>query len=381
MKTLYLHIGTPKTGTTSLQGMMANNRPLLKKYGLSYPDLGFRYPEILANRNAHFLIAPVMNADGSCDRSRLSADYEAGLDMLVPLSETCDAVLLSDEGIYCSSQFRPDFWSRLKKDLETRGFSLKIILYLRRQDLFLESLYAQRVRQHHCAAPFDQFVRTTLQEEPPYELNYYSYLEHIAAVTGRENLIVRVFEKERFDGINNSLYSDFLQIFGLTPEEFVIEKERKNTSLGGEYLEIKRILNKLPSDRPEQHLIAQNMVQLTGITHPGYDPKQKYSYFAQEARAEFLSRYEESNRQVARVYLRDGDGILFHGESSSFPVYATNERDLLYCTILAYGDTIEKMSNEIKSLRSRLNRLERYSFFLRLDNLRVKILKKLHLMH
>lgn len=38
---LILHIGTQKTGTSSLQTFLTKNRKILDKYGWSYPE--FRY--------------------------------------------------------------------------------------------------------------------------------------------------------------------------------------------------------------------------------------------------------------------------------------------------------------------------------------------------
>ena len=43
MPTLYLHIGTPKTGTTALQNFLPANEEVLEQHGICYPDFGFRY--------------------------------------------------------------------------------------------------------------------------------------------------------------------------------------------------------------------------------------------------------------------------------------------------------------------------------------------------
>ena len=39
MKILYLHIGMPKTGTSSIQDTLFANRENLRKYGIYYPDI------------------------------------------------------------------------------------------------------------------------------------------------------------------------------------------------------------------------------------------------------------------------------------------------------------------------------------------------------
>lgn len=43
MKTLYLHIGTPKTAATFLQNFCYANRETFEKFGYCYPILPFKY--------------------------------------------------------------------------------------------------------------------------------------------------------------------------------------------------------------------------------------------------------------------------------------------------------------------------------------------------
>ena len=56
MRTLYLHIGTPKTATTSIQMFCVDNESVLKKLGYSYPILNFKFPKVEKRRNGHFLV-------------------------------------------------------------------------------------------------------------------------------------------------------------------------------------------------------------------------------------------------------------------------------------------------------------------------------------
>ena len=56
MPTLYLHIGTPKTGTTALQNFLPANEEVLEQHGICYPDFGFRYTGLGVHRNGHFLV-------------------------------------------------------------------------------------------------------------------------------------------------------------------------------------------------------------------------------------------------------------------------------------------------------------------------------------
>ena len=71
MPTLYLHIGTPKTGTTALQNFLPANEEVLEQHGICYPDFGFRYAGLGVHRNGHFLVTG--NYKG---RSRLSRRFK-----------------------------------------------------------------------------------------------------------------------------------------------------------------------------------------------------------------------------------------------------------------------------------------------------------------
>lgn len=64
MKTLYIHIGCPKTATTSIQYFCNENKENLAKHGVYFPVFEQTYPDINPFRNAHFLIAPQYGKNG-----------------------------------------------------------------------------------------------------------------------------------------------------------------------------------------------------------------------------------------------------------------------------------------------------------------------------
>lgn len=70
MKTLYLHIGTPKTATSSIQKFLAENWDVLQKHGYFLPESTHIYPRVNARRNAHFLFGRVHNGEGIRELSR-----------------------------------------------------------------------------------------------------------------------------------------------------------------------------------------------------------------------------------------------------------------------------------------------------------------------
>lgn len=70
MKTLYLHVGTTKTATSSIQRFLEENRTVLEKYGYCFPDSLHVYPEANRRRNAHFLIGKVKDENGVEDKQK-----------------------------------------------------------------------------------------------------------------------------------------------------------------------------------------------------------------------------------------------------------------------------------------------------------------------
>ena len=55
MKTLYVHIGTPKTGTSAIQELCTVNRNVLESKGYCYPDFKNYYAGYSKRRNGMFL--------------------------------------------------------------------------------------------------------------------------------------------------------------------------------------------------------------------------------------------------------------------------------------------------------------------------------------
>lgn len=200
MATVYLHIGLPKTGTTVLQYFLYNNADILSQHGIAYPDFGLRYKNESAHlsfrKNGRFLIAP-NTSNGKRDFSRPADEYAPTLDKIAELGKTYDRILISDEGIWKISKKRENFWSDLKSDLTDRGLDLKLIVYLRRQDSFVQSMYAQRVKETKKPFTFEEYLASEASDWP---LDFKERLDYISGIVGKEAMIVRIYEKAQYRG-------------------------------------------------------------------------------------------------------------------------------------------------------------------------------------
>ena len=126
---LFLHIGTPKTGTSAIQLFLVTNREALEKKGWTYPDFGFVYPDASETRNALWLAREM---DPSDDENRKKA-----MPQLLSAAEQFPHMILSEESLwtqggYCS-EGREHFWRTFASFLKENDIDLKIIVYLRRQ--------------------------------------------------------------------------------------------------------------------------------------------------------------------------------------------------------------------------------------------------------
>lgn len=364
MSTVYLHIGTPKTGTTALQNFLPANEEILEQHGICYPDFGFRYKGQGIYRNAHFLVVNHYGENGEKLIEQEKEDYERGLDCLEECAKKFPKIILSDEGIWKQSvRETDDFWVKLKEDLDKRNLDLKIIVYLRRQDLFVQSHWAQRIKEGQ-QYDFNEYLNNPVCTT--YPLDYYAYFNMLADIFGKDALIVRVFEKGQFEGEEHTIQSDFLNIFGLKMSDgFVLEQAVYNTSLEGNYLEMKRILNNLDEFRENKHLLIRNIKKLQELKL-FEDNYEKQTYFSPGEQQKFLDKFAASNEGVARDYLHREDGILFREPIRDLPEHTMDEKKMLRDTILVYGkmvDVLDQKNREqdakIKSLQNEVHRLHK----------------------
>lgn len=363
MSTVYLHIGIPKTGTTALQNFMAQNPEALQQHGICFPDFGYRYPNIGIYRNGHFLISPYFSEEGKKFNNRPGNEYEEGLDKVAALAKEYDRIVLTDEAIWKGSKNRPDFWPRLKEDLKKRNLGLKIIVYFRRQDLWIQSFWAQKIKTG-SGLTFQEFIVS--MRENNYPMDYYEYLNMLSDIFGKEALIPRVYEKGQYRGKEHTLVSDFLDIFGVALDDsFTIEEKIYNTTLTGNPLEMRRLINTLPGSRDQKKILTRNIPkpQKAPSTANSTD---KFSWFTPSEQRAYLEQFAESNSRVAREYLGREDGRLFYEEIEELPQPATDDRAMLQDTIRLYGKVILEQQETIKQLRAEIRDLREDVLWFRL---------------
>lgn len=363
MKTLYIHIGTPKTGTTSIQSFCVANTEKLESMGYAYPPCPHAYPGVSVKRNnARFLVGTILDEKGECCEKEENKIFYEGMEKIKELFESHDRIILSDEAIWRTMDMRKkDLWKNLKQMGDEAGFQVKAIVYLRRQDKLICSLWNQKIKKVTGSLGEETFEEFLKRINADLRLDYYAKLERMAEVLGKENITVRRFEKENFLGGN--IYADFLHTVDIdSMEGFVIPQMETNPGLYGNTHEIKRALNGLPEMRESKNEnffrnILKECSEISGKRYP-------CEMLSEEEARELLARYEEGNRKITEEYLGEEGTELFDNSMKDVPKWEPDNpyfrEDLI--RFIGAGNLClkkenEKLQAEIVKLREEVKKL------------------------
>lgn len=299
---LTLHIGSGKTGTTSIQGFLAENREELIHHGWLYPRLRG------AARHTHFgmLMMPddelvayrAWKRSGETDPARFRRRIRRRL-----FTEIADAgvdrVLISDEGLFPASAARIE---RVGAFTDRHARSLRVVAYLRRQDDHLVSRYQQVVKMGGALRLTEWY---DAHGERMYD--YYKRLSRWRNGTRADALVVRPFERAHF--VDGSLYRDFFDAAGMevNPDDLPSPVTR-NESLSAEAVEVLRLINlyRIEEQGRERWQITNAPLVQTLALEDGPTLS-----LPEAELTRFMGRWEDSNRRVAEEFLPDERGPLF----------------------------------------------------------------------
>jgi hypothetical protein len=313
---LYLHIGTEKTGTSSVQNFFGNNRELLARAGVLYPETpGNRNHTGLAGAaqeiSTRGALRKTMNIKTNQDVENLRARIIQGLASEFA-SRPFHTVVMSGE--HCSSRLLTDEEVGWLKDVLAPHFDkIYIVVYLRRQDDFLLSTYSTGVKSgvtRRLDIPPDEIIRD--------RYDYWNLISRWARVFDEEQIICRKFERTALK--SGDIIDDILDVMGIEAKTEFDRPKDANESLDAETLEFLRLFNAhVPrfvegSLNPARANVVGLLSQISRgplITLPDAELHKFMGFFA------------ESNRKVADAYFggarNESDDALFGPRSDSRP--------------------------------------------------------------
>jgi hypothetical protein len=203
-KLCYVHVGTPKTGTTAIQTVASGSAPALAAGGVLYPRSGI----YIAGH--HNLVFELMGDD------RFAAGAGTWSDLRDEVRGSDAARLcLSSEAFAFLHERRADL-ERMREMIRGLGYTPVIVLYVRPQAEYLESLFAE-LAKHRQTVAFEDYVgeicRTGAFRADMYgavETFTFAY-ERIAAgfagVFGSDRVLVR-----RYPAQHGAVVDDFFRL-------------------------------------------------------------------------------------------------------------------------------------------------------------------------
>lgn len=319
MKTLYLHIGIHKTGSSSIQYFLSSNSELLEKENYYYPKEGSYYHPVPKSQSplSMMLLGKVPDYLRKIPLTKTKCIQDIQKDIKQSI---CKNVVVSSEHLRVLKN--------LDQIIELRNIflpivdNIKVLVYLRRQDLALESAWRQNIKNGAKTLSFDDYLdnQIVFAERGYDRFDYSALLNNFAHVFGADNLIVRLFETGQLH--QGCVVLDFLMQIGVKQGDYSIE--RLNVSPSIERLEVIRSLVGKIESRDARKAFIQSIKAV-----PLNFDETKYSLFSNEARVAYLNRFKDSNAKVAKSFLNRDDGVLFYEPcQNSYPVYPglSNER-------------------------------------------------------
>lgn len=353
MKTLYLHIGTPKTGTTSIQEFMVCNREALQQHGICYPDIQKKFANISPNRNGHFLVCRLWEGDQR-NKTKEKETLEKGMQIIKEAFEKYDTVVLSDEHLWwATSSHRKGLWKYLKNQAASGKFQIKIICYLRRQDDYISSHWNQFVKNNVNHSGWEEHVERFL-ENGIERMDYAEKLESLIQTFGEGNVVIRRFVPKEFYG--RSIYKDFMYALGAEwYEEYQLPEENDNNrALKGNTFELKRIINELPGiNEQEVRQIGHLLKDFSELSGSEY----KYRMFSEEERNAFMERFAEGNEKVEKEMIKDGKP-LFPEEDSTLEKWDSQNPYMYRDLVRFIGMVYLELERRECELEKRVKQLE-----------------------
>lgn len=284
----FVHIGTPRTGSTALEKFFYDHRHALLQHGVLYPDISLRG---YGHHDLAFLLAGAY-PDWAIAQTRPLADLAAELRTVA--SRHSGDILISSENFYLFPAA-----AALRALLEETGLAshrrVVIIVYLRRQDEAHESWYNQIVKAQGAVHDIDESVRRW------HDLwDYRSRLTEWSSIFGRENIVVRIYDRCHFEG--GSLLSDFLAATGIGTDDPAPTAEQINRNFNRDILEFQRLVNRLPLRPVEKRRFLRQLTELTARTE-GSGLFDESSLLDGIRRQAILQDYAAGNTEVALAFL------------------------------------------------------------------------------
>jgi hypothetical protein len=275
MRTCFLHIGTHKTGTTSIQTALAQHAETLDKSGYIYPRTG-RSESSVAHHNIAFSLF---------ERDRFQAKFGDVDELLMEMRSSSKNIIISSEEFVRVIHYNKAAFQQFVDNIAVFCHKTIIILYVRRQTDFLKSNYFERLKSGFSLT-FEDYVTQRLDSDlSEFPLDYARLISDVGQVTGTA-IVVRSYDAVRAEG----LVADFFGLLGISPDNLQ-KNPRLNVqqSFNEAFLSYyQNRMGRIATDAERQIIMALMEALSTDNLR-----------MAEPTRAVVTQRFEQSNKDIA----------------------------------------------------------------------------------
>jgi hypothetical protein len=340
-KKCILHIGTEKTGTTTLQAFLGINREALLEQGYFVPRSLSPHPP-LANHERLTTFAlreekvndDLRVAAGVKDAAQVvqhRAEVVAELKAEIASFDASDTTLLLTNE-HCQSRLvEVDEVGTLRSMLSEFANNFQIVVYLRPQHELATSLYDQALKAGYFDIDIIPFTdpKTMLW----ISRNFFQYddlTKRWSEVFGRQSMTVRLFQREHLRDKN--IVSDFAQLVGISLSNLSQVRDQ-NQSVGRSFQQALNAINRFGAAHPGAISPETRTKLIDLFTKAAPEPSMKPT---RRAAADFLKQFESGNEFVRQTFFPERL-TLFDIDYSFFPEVAPQrplDREVLSKAIL-----------------------------------------------
>lgn len=296
-KKIFIHIGSHKTGTTSIQDALASNENKLRANNLSYfhqSPAGKQMPAFNAYPWFEKFPQSLENGHTIIERTKLVS----------MLSQLPGDVIFSSE--HFSFIFMQEELAKFKESLERHFTAIEIIVYLRRQDQHIVSHHNEASKAFGAPASLffgdETIAMPTYQSHFKFYLDYRQKLSMWAEVFGKENITIRLFDREKMVG--GDAVSDFCSLLSLPDLD---AGTQSNEAYGLEKAKVGLLMNQAGiNNGPLRTTVNMNLCASGKLL-----PKR-------EEAMSFYDRFRESNIELNKMFDISVEPTIFDDDFSMY---------------------------------------------------------------
>lgn len=288
---IILHVGTHKTGTTSIQHYCRRNQENLLKQGVLYPDydlVGFNHYKRAAHHElTHAIASKSTKMDINDVKNYIKKIKQYDGKVILSAEPFSRHVISVDKNI--SLWAKKEHYVQLVSELF--GADVEICFVLRNHYDFAKSVYQERVKKTRETRSFLEFIFSD-----DARLDYYRNI----------SLWEKYFDKVHvldFDSLleQNNLEEAFLNYFGVNTINFS-RIDRKNDSLPKELVLFKRLINAMPLTNDTVKKITTQLLNVSSHNSICFSNKDEFDYAKTHDIERFYKKHEKSHLILQEKY-------------------------------------------------------------------------------